>query len=133
MKAWEELVLNPHISLGVTLTSEYYIGKGVKIERFTDGRFELNNIMSLSETYYPLTHKEYMNFENRGWDYGCLTVNVNTFTERIERAECRLKGLSKNREEDISKCLRTISKYEKKLKEITDRLDKLYPSLLSEL
>jgi hypothetical protein len=124
MKAWDELYDNPHISLAHTSESEYYIGNGVKIEKFNDGKIEIKNIMMNSETYYPVSNKEFEVFENDGWELGELTVQFSSYTFKLERCIKRLHDL-RNSIEDRSIAKSKKERYELKIIEITERLNKL--------
>jgi len=124
MKAWDELYDNPHISLAYTSKSEYYIGNGVKIEKFNDGKIEINNTMMNSETYYPVSNKEFEIFENDGWEIGELTVQFNSYSFKLERCIKRLHDL-RNSTEDRSIALAKKERYELKIIEIEERLNKL--------
>lgn len=99
MKAWNDLENDSMISLYWTgptenPTSHWYLNHGVKIERFTDGTIEINNVMKAGDNYEPVTDEERRIFERRGWLAGCYKVAFNTYNERIDNLNAILKSLS---------------------------------------
>ena len=85
MKAWNDLVNNPHISLYHTRVSLWYIDMGVKIEKFDeDGRIEIKNTMTPTEYYKDLTAKQLKVFDDLGWYAGCISLNVDVLEEKVE-------------------------------------------------
>lgn len=85
MKAWNDLVNNPHISLYHTRVSLWYIDMGVKIERFDeDGRVEIKNTMTPTEYYKDLTAEQLKVFDDLGWYAGCISLNVDVLEEKVE-------------------------------------------------
>lgn len=110
MKAWNDLANDPYISLYQTRVSKWYIDMGVKIERFDeDGRVEIKNTMTPTESYKDLTAEQLKVFNDLGWYAGCISLNVDVLEQRIEWFEELLetgcvdpegieKRLEKNRE-----------------------------------
>ncbi len=85
MKAWNDLVNNPHISLYHTRVSLWYIDMGVKIEKFDeDGRIEIKNTMTPTEYYKDLTAEQLKVFDDLGWYAGCISLNVDVLEEKVE-------------------------------------------------
>ena len=84
MKAWED-VSKPSRSLYRTAYSEWYIDRGVKIERFTkDGSVVVKNTMTYTDSYDDITPEQLHIFTNMGWDAGVVMVNIQTNDNRIE-------------------------------------------------
>lgn len=85
MKAWNDLVNNPHISLYHTRVSLWYIDMGVKIEKFDeDGRIEIKNTMTPTEYYKDLTAEQLKVFDDLGWYAGCISLNIDVLEEKVE-------------------------------------------------
>ena len=124
MKAWTDLKTDPAISLMSTSQSEYYIGNGVKIERFNDGGFEINNIMLNSERYQPVSFCEWNKFRDEGWILGQLNVQINTYKDKLRGCIKRINEL-KNKPEEQAVSVGKKEKYELKLEELYERLNKL--------
>ena len=88
MKAWDDLVSDPNISIYLTRVSEWYLDMGVKIEKFDkDGRIEIKNTMTLNEKFKDITAEQYKVFSDLGWYAGCLSLNVDVFEEKVEWLE----------------------------------------------
>lgn len=84
MKAWED-VSKPSRSLYRTAYSEWYIDRGVKIERFTkDGSVVVKNTMTYTDSYDDITPEQLHIFTNMGWDAGVVMVNIQTNDKRVE-------------------------------------------------
>ena len=84
MKAWED-VSKPSRSLYRTAYSEWYLDRGVKIERFTkDGSVVVKNTMTYTDSYDDITPEQLHIFTNMGWDAGVVMVNIQTNDKRIE-------------------------------------------------
>ena len=84
MKAWED-VSKPSRSLYSTAYSEWYIDRGVKIERFTkDGSVVVKNTMTYTDSYDDITPEQLHIFTNMGWDAGVVMVNIQTNDKRVE-------------------------------------------------
>ena len=85
MKAWHDLTNDPYISLYQTRVSKWYIDMGVKIERFDkDGRIEIKNTMTPTESYKDLTAEQLKVFDDLGWYAGCISLNVDVLEEKVE-------------------------------------------------
>lgn len=111
MKAWEELENNKDISLYRTMTSTWYIHMGIKIEKFDkDGMIVIKNGLSHGDRYADIRDIHLEVFKKIGWTAGCLAVNIDWFTQRLRNTNCE----SERYEE-----------YKNKLKEYTERLEKL--------
>lgn len=84
MKAWEDV--NRQIrSLYRTAYSEWYIDRGVKIERFTkDESVVVKNTMTYTDSYDDITPEQLHVFTNMGWESGVVMVNIQTNDKRIE-------------------------------------------------
>ncbi len=92
MKAWEELSNDRNVTLVYTglkdnPNSWFYIDHGVKIERFADGHYEINNVMLAGDHYDPVANDEYQMFEREGWLPGCYQVCINTFRKRLDKVD----------------------------------------------
>ena len=84
MKAWED-VSKPSRSLYRTAYSEWYIDRGVKIERFTkDESVVIKNTMTYTDSYDDISPEQLHIFENMGWEAGIVMVNIQTNDNRIE-------------------------------------------------
>ena len=84
MKAWED-VSKPSRSLYRTAYSEWYIDRGVKIERFTkDGSVVVKNTMTYTDSYDDITPEQLHIFSNMGWEAGVVMVNIQTNDKRVE-------------------------------------------------
>jgi hypothetical protein len=86
MKAWSDL--KKEVSLywtgdAVDPDSYWYMDHGVKIEKFRDGHFELNNAMISGDFYKPLTSEQVRVFEEKGWLMGCYSVCIDTYSVRL--------------------------------------------------
>jgi hypothetical protein len=111
MKAWEELENNKDISLYKTMTSTWYIHMGIKIEKFDkDGMIVIKNGLSHGDRYTDIRDIHRDIFDKIGWTAGCLVVNIDWFTQRLSNTNC---------ESD------RYEEYKNKLKEYTERLEKL--------
>lgn len=121
MKAWEDLVNDPNISIYLTRTSEWYLDMGIKIEKFDeDGRIEIKNTMTTNEKFKDITAEQYKVFEDLGWYAGCLSINVDVWEERIEWLQHLLE--TGCLEPDV--IARRLEKYRKKLLQYQQRLVK---------
>jgi hypothetical protein len=84
MKAWED-VSKPSRSLYRTAYSEWYIDRGVKIERFTkDESVVVKNTMTYTDSYDDITPEQLHIFTNMGWEAGVVMVNIQTNDKRVE-------------------------------------------------
>jgi len=84
MKAWED-VSKPSRSLYRTAYSEWYIDRGVKIERFTkDGSVVVKNTMTYTDSYDDITPEQLHIFSNMGWEAGVVMVNIQNNDKRVE-------------------------------------------------
>jgi len=84
MKAWED-VSKPSRSLYRTAYSEWYIDRGVKIERFTkDGSIVVKNTMTYTDSYDDITPEQLHIFTNMGWEAGVVMVNIQNNDKRVE-------------------------------------------------
>jgi len=93
MKAWNDLVDNPDIDLFWTDNSDWYLDRGIKIERFhADGRIEIRSVMSNGEKFRKLTPIQMDYFVNVGWSAGCHRACIDEFKARVERINKRLRS-----------------------------------------
>ena len=84
MKAWED-VSKPSRSLYRTAYSEWYIDRGVKIERFTkDESVVVKNTMTYTDSYDDITPEQLHIFTNMGWEAGVVMVNIQTNDKKVE-------------------------------------------------
>ena len=127
MKAWEDLVNDKDITICTTPKSEWYIGHGVKIERFDNGSIEIKNTMNNNDHYKDVDEYLYNLFRDYGWLYGCYETNIAFLEEKLSRIDI---VLSSNVEQHIK------DKHSADKKKIFDkylnyqkRLSKLSPSL----
>lgn len=99
MKAWQDLVDSPDISIWTTEYSEWYLDKGVKIERFHDGRIEVKNVMGPGHKFRDVTNMQRWYFDNVGWFAGCYKVQSDEFKIVVDRITDRIRyGLNENAE-----------------------------------
>jgi hypothetical protein len=87
MKAWQELVSDPNISICDTLDSQWYINYGVKIQRFNDGTIEVHDTMTNSDHYRKVTPTEYLIFMLNGWQAGCTSINASLVLRKAKHAK----------------------------------------------
>ena len=84
MKAWEDVNKRSR-SLYRTAYSEWYIDRGVKIERFTkDESVVVKNTMTYTDSYDDITPEQLHIFQNMGWEAGVVMVNIQTNDKRVE-------------------------------------------------
>ncbi len=123
MKAWEDL------RNSVTLywtgdkenpDTEWYINNGIKIERFKDGTFEINNTMTASDHYDEVTEDQHMIFKNLGWEIGCCCVNIDVQEQRLEKV-VYVRSLSTDNEE--------IERLELKIQKLNTKKDRYLEKL----
>ena len=91
MKAWEDV--NRQIrSLYRTAYSEWYIDRGVKIERFTkDESVVIKNTMTYTDSYDDITPEQLHIFTNMGWEAGVVMVNIQTNDKKVEYYNCLMR------------------------------------------
>ena len=116
MKAWEDLERDPYVSLYWTgddldPDSHWYMDHGVKIEKFKDGRIEINNCMHAGDFYVPVTSSQRYVFENVGWLPGCYDVCIDMYSARmlriskLESSEDGIETVKNNTEKKLKRYL----------------------------
>lgn len=116
MKAWEDLERDPYVSLYWTgddldPDSHWYMDHGVKIEKFKDGRIEINNCMYAGDFYVPVTESQRYVFENVGWLPGCYDVCIDMYSARmlrinkLESSEDGIESVKNNTEKKLKRYL----------------------------
>ena len=116
MKAWEDLERDPYVSLYWTgddldPDSHWYMDHGVKIEKFKDGRIEINNCMHAGDFYVPVTESQRYVFENVGWLPGCYDVCIDMYSARmlrinkLESSEDGIESVKNNTEKKLKRYL----------------------------
>jgi hypothetical protein len=127
MKAWEDLENDENETICHTLKSQWYIGHGVKIERFNDGSIEIKNTMNNNDHYKDVDEHLYNLFRDYGWLYGCYWTNIEFLEEKLYRIDVILssnveKHIKDKHSADKKKIFDKLFNYKK-------RLSKLSPSL----
>lgn len=126
MKAWNDIEQDPHKSICWTADSDWYLDFGVKIERFHDGRFEIKNTMLSPDHYRNVTPIQRQVFEEKGWEVGCFTVCIDTYTLAVNRLNARIKqAANANRPDDLADFTARRERLLKKIYRYTERLNKL--------
>ena len=125
MKAWDELENDPNVSLYwtgdyINPDSHWYMDHGVKIEKFRDGRIELNNAMFPGDFYIPLSKKQIDIFKHKGWLIGCYNVCIDMYTTRMNNV---IKLININ--PDLPELEERKKNIEKKLSRYFDLIDNL--------
>lgn len=118
MKAWTDL--EKSVSFYWTGDREnpkslWYIDHGIKIEKFLDGKIELNNAMVSGDFYRPVSNEYRKVFEHEGWLAGCYEMCIDTYTYRM----LNVIDLIKKHPEEID-LLKRKENIEKKLKRYLD-------------
>lgn len=124
MKAWNDL--EQSVALYYTGPSDnpnsfWYLDHGVKIERFKDGSFEINNVMKAGDRYERVSDSEYEMFEQKGWLPGCYTVCINTYQDRLSTVNSLIQYA---RGEDLDKIMERKALLIKKVKRYSELLEK---------
>jgi hypothetical protein len=127
MKAWEDLENDENVTICHTLKSQWYIGHGVKIERFNNGSIEIKNTMNNNDHYKDVDEHLYNLFRDYGWLYGCYWTNIEFLEEKLYRIDVILssnveKHIKDKHSADKKKIFDKYLNYQK-------RLSKLFPSL----
>jgi hypothetical protein len=125
MKAWNELENDPNVSLYWTgdkrnPDSYWYLDHGVKIEKFKDGHFEINNVMFAGDFYVPLKKHQIEIFEDKGWLEGCYNVCIDTYLIRLFKINKLLISSPEN--EDLINRKNNVEKKIKRYQELIDNL-----------
>jgi hypothetical protein len=130
MKAWEDVTKRSR-STYLTINSEWYIDRGVKIERFTkDGRIVIKNTMTYTDNYDDITPEQLHIFTNMGWEAGVVMVGIETNNSRIDYYNNVMRHAILDNNKDIIES--TLRKREELLKKNVDfRLE--FNKLLSTL
>lgn len=87
MKAWDEIVNDPEIPVWYTgdannPKTHWYLDRGVKIERLSNGDVLLWNVMTAGNKYQIIYGMERQWFEDYGWRGGLYRFNWKYF-ERL--------------------------------------------------
>lgn len=99
MKAWEDIEKDPNISIWWTENSEWYLDKGVKIEKFKDGLIEVKNVMGSGHRHRDVTDKQRFYFDNFGWLAGCYKVQSDECERMVWSINQQIaSGLNENSE-----------------------------------
>lgn len=112
MKAWEELENNKDISLYRTMTSTWYLNMGIKIEKFDkDGMIVIKNGLSHGDRYADIRDIHLEIFKKVGWTAGCLAVNIDWYTERLNNSTYGSRSYedNKNKLEEYTERLKNLS------------------------
>jgi hypothetical protein len=125
MKAWDDLENDPNVSLywtgdAVNPTSLWYMDHGIKIEKFPDGKIELNNAMVVGDFYKPLSEDQIEVFNTKGWLAGCYNVCTDMYMARLHNISNSLRSMP-----DSEELLERKKNVEKKLARYFDLLDNL--------
>lgn len=93
MKAWEDLASDTDRSLCWTQSSDWYMDMGVKIERFhKDGRIEIKNVMTFTDSFEDVSDDLYEVFKSNGWMEGCIVVNIEVCQSKLLRINSLIKS-----------------------------------------
>lgn len=126
MKAWNDIEQDPHKSICWTENSDWYLDHGIKIERFNDGKFEIKNTMLSSDNYKNVTPIQRQVFEEKGWNIGCYTVCIDTYTLAVDRLNNRIRqAANANRTDDLADFTARRERLLKKIYRYTELLNKL--------
>ena len=126
MKAWNDIEEDPHRSICWTENSDWYLEFGVKIERFNDGMFEIKNTMLSPDHYRNVTPIQWQVFEEKGWEIGCFTVCIDTYTAAVNRLNTHIRrAANSNRQKDLEELTVRRERLLKKIYSYTERLNKL--------
>jgi hypothetical protein len=122
MKAWSDLVNNPDRKLYSTSRSEYWIENGIRIERFTNGKIEINNCLTPGDDFDRVRGAEMSLFRDYGWDVGMYNICVNNQVIHLRQAQINLdeaKGPKQTfrRQARYDAILEKLEGFEKKFKE----------------
>ena len=99
MKAWNDLIESPDINVWTTENSEWYLDKGVKIERFHNGIIEVKNVMGSGHNFADVTKMQRWYFDNVGWFAGCYKVQSDEFESVVNSLTDKIRyGLNPNAE-----------------------------------
>jgi len=70
--------------------SYWYLGPGVKIEQFRDGRVELKYTYTVGERFYDMSASDTRYFEEYGWFAGLARVNIDYWNKKLAGVEASL-------------------------------------------
>ncbi len=130
MKAWDEILADPDMTVCETSYSQWYLDFGVKIERFHDGKIEIKNTMLSPDHYRDVTERQRDVFESHGWQIGAISVCIDTYTTAAERLNARIRScVNNNNLSDLEDYKRRRDKLLKKIGKYDRRLNKLFLDL----
>jgi hypothetical protein len=95
MKAYEELKAEGKLwitGLDGDPLSEWYLDSGAKIERFSDGTFELKEVYTVGDRYRDMRPRFVSYFKEYGWYAGIGKLNVEYWSDKLESIEFRLRA-----------------------------------------
>ena len=126
IKAWNDIVNDSNKSICWTNDSEWFVDMGIKIEVFKNGNVEIKNTMLSPDHYKDVTPIQRQLFEQNGWEYGCLSVCIDTFTLAVNRLNVRIRNaVNANRVQDIEDFTNRRDKLLKKIFKYSTRLNKI--------
>lgn len=123
MKAWSDLVTDPEIRMYTTTNSEYWLDKGIRIEKLRNGDIEVKVALSAGDTFTPPTKQEMEMFTYNGWECGCALVAMNDYKNKLKYSQAKLDYGNLSEEESdmairrVGKNQAKVNEYELKLKE----------------
>lgn len=130
-KVWDDISSNPENRIFRTLDSSWFIDNGIKIECFDeDGSVRIMNTMTASDFYEPITEEQNLFFENIGWEAGCLKVNIDVCTKKLDIINNMIRISEFNPDSyDIESLKRRSLKLSQKKDNLFRRLEKILKSL----
>lgn len=120
MKAWDDL--RSGFSLCTTANSQYYIDRGLKIERFNDGTFECKNVMTANYHYADVSLDILQALRDEGWESGMYKLNIQRLESKLSTLEYQMLSPSITPESharlnrSAEKLLNKISEYKRRIK-----------------
>ena len=93
MKAWDDLKEKVEHKFFTTMTSEYWLERGVKIERFVSGKIEIRNTLRAGDFYVRVNQEQLNHFVFYGWEQGVCKVNVDEYCRKLSKAQERIDRL----------------------------------------
>ena len=121
MKAWKDL--EQTVSIYYTGPSDnpnthWYLDHGVKIEKFPDGSFDINNVMTNGDRYERVTDEQYQVFEEKGWLPGCYNVCAETYQKRLTKVESLIQYAKEETLDDVMARKALLAKKVKRYEEL---------------
>jgi hypothetical protein len=127
MKAWEDLENDEDVTICHTLKSRWYLNYGVKIEMLNDGTIEIKNTMINSDHYEEVSSSQYAIFRDKGWLYGCYSLNIDMLDDDLYNINRLIDRLDSS--DNINRFVNKKNKIIEKLASYENKLSKLSPSL----